>query len=315
MRRTAAERPRLADTANPPLYEQGFFVFAGNRGARGGRADRGLAFPIAGTIAERIAPSGADPRHDRKPTPSLPDTSPFGQIGKLERNRTTTPSQLEPFLKSSDLGREVARAAIAIGRLRKPWPASRGFSLRFYRRRILTMFLCAAAAFALGVIASPGCATGVALGRVAGDAPPAVAGSAADSLGRIGGPSAVETLSSLISSRDAFMRGKAAIGLGESGFASKPQISQPLKATTGKLLDNAFTVERDPETRWRMAWAIYRSYFDTNPGLLRTMLADQQELVRMYGVKAIGRLQEIRRSSPPCGCCAKDPSCGACAWR
>jgi peptidyl-prolyl cis-trans isomerase B (cyclophilin B) len=266
-----------------------------------------MAALIAASPSPSPSPSGSPhpvaTRGMAAPTPSLPDTSPFGQIGKLERNRTTTPSQLEPFLKSSDPA-VVARAALAIGRLRKPDGVA-----------ILTPLLSppypddvrAAAAFALGVIASPDALPALRSGAL--HAPPAVAGPAADSLGRIGGPSAVETLSSLLASRDSFVRGKAAIGLGESGFASKPQISQPLKATTGKLLDNAFTVERDPETRWRMAWAIYRSYFDTNPGLLRTMLADQQELVRMYGVKAIGRLKD-KTFVTAVRLLAKDPS-----WR
>ncbi|MBV8282807.1 MAG: peptidylprolyl isomerase, partial [Candidatus Eremiobacteraeota bacterium] len=220
------------------------------------------------------------------PTPSLPDTSPFGEIGKLERDRKTTPYELAPFLKSSDPA-VVARAAVAIGRLRNPTGV-----------QLLTPLLGgdqpvevrAAAAFALGLIGSADALP--ALRTAATHGAPLVAGDAADSLGRIGGSAAVETLSSLVSNRDVFVRGKAAIGLGESGFASKPQISQPLRATTAKLLDNAFSVERDPEVRWRMAWAIYRSFYDTNTGLLRTMLNDQQELVRMYAVKAIGRLKD-----------------------
>ena len=237
------------------------------------------------------------------PTPSLSDSSPFGQIGKLERNRKTLPSQLEPFLKSSDPA-IAARAAIAIGRLRNP----AGVPL------LIPMLnadhpdeVRAAAAFALGVIASSDALP--ALRSAALHAPPSVAGAAADSLGRIGGSSAVQTLGGLVSAPDPFVRGKAAIGLGQAGFASKPQISQPLKATTAKLLDSAFITERDPEVRWRMAWAIYRSYFDTNPGLLRTMLADQQELVRLYAVKAVGRLKE-KTFVTAVRLLAKDPS-----WR
>src|SRR5215469_15608053 len=65
------------------------------------------------------SPQAAPTRGMAAPTPSLSDSSPFGQIGKLERNRKTLPSQLEPFLKSSDPA-IAARAAIAIGRLRNP---------------------------------------------------------------------------------------------------------------------------------------------------------------------------------------------------
>ncbi len=229
-----------------------------------------------------IATKGIGP-----PTPSLPDTSPFGQIGKLERNRATAPTAFEPFLASSDPA-VVARAAIAIGRLRK----TQGVAL-------LTPLLTsgtqpenvkAAAAFGLGVIAS---AEGVPTLRMAAmHGSPLVAGTAADSLGRIGGAEAVGTLIDLLNSPNAFVRGKAAIGLGESTFASKPALTQPLKDQAGKTLDSAFVTERDQETRWRMAWAIYRAYYDTNPGLLRTMLTDQEELVRLYAVKAVGRLKD-----------------------
>jgi peptidyl-prolyl cis-trans isomerase B (cyclophilin B) len=255
------------------------------------------------TPSSSASPQPVPTRGMAAPTPSLPDSSPYGQIGKLERNRKTTPSQLEPVLKSSDPA-IVARAALAIGRLRNVAGVP-----------LLTPLLSpaqpenvrAAAAFGLGVIASADALPALRTAAVHGS--PLVAGTAADSLGRIGGSSAVETLSDLLSNGDAFVRGKAAIGLGESGFASKPQISQMLKATTGKLLDNAFSIERDPETRWRMAWAIYRSYYDTNPGLLRQMLADQQELVRMYAVKAVGRLKD-KTFIVAVRLLAKDPS-----WR
>ena len=238
-----------------------------------------------------------------QPTPSLPDSSVFGQIGKLERNRTTAPSAFAQFLQSNDPA-VVARAAIAIGRLHK----REGVAL-------LTPLLSgqqpdsvkAAAAFALGVIDSLDALP--ALRAAALHGAPLVAGTAADSLGRLGGASAVETLTGLLESRDPFVRGKAAVGLGESAFALKPQITQSLKASTGKLLIAAFSTERDEEARWRMAWAIYRSYYDINPGILRTMLVDKEELVRLYGVKAIGRLKD-RTLLIPLRLLAGDPS-----WR
>ena len=238
-----------------------------------------------------------------QPTPSLPETSVFGQIGKLERNRKTPPSAFAQYLQSSDPA-VAARAAIAIGRLRK----REGIAL-------LTPLLSgqqpdsvkAAAAFALGVIDSPDALP--ALRAAALHAAPLVAGTAADSLGRIGGASAVEALTGLLESRDPYVRGKAAVGLGESAFAVKPQITQSLKASTGKLLIAAFSTERDEEARWRMAWAIYRSYYDISPATLRTMLVDKEELVRLYGVKAIGRLKD-RTLLIPLRLLATDPS-----WR
>ena len=238
-----------------------------------------------------------------QPTPSLPDTSLFGQIGKLERDRKTAPSAFATFLQSSDPA-IVARAATAIGRLRK----REGVAL-------LTPLLSgqqpdvvkAAAAFALGVIASPDAFPALRSAALHGS--PLVAGTAADSLGRIGGASAVDTLTGLLTSSDPFVRGKAAVGLGESAFSVKPQISQALRTTTGKLIVAAFTRERDEEARWRMAWAIYRSYFDINPGTLRNMLTDKEELVRLYGVKAIGRLKD-RNLLLPLRLLTGDPS-----WR
>jgi peptidyl-prolyl cis-trans isomerase B (cyclophilin B) len=249
------------------------------------------------------APKPAPTRPLAAPSPSLPDSSPFGQIGKLERNRSTTPSQLASFLQSSDPA-TVARAALAIGRLHKREGVALLLPLLSGKQPDNVK---AAAAFALGLIGSADAIP--ALRAAALHESPPVAGTAADSLGRIGGAAAVETLARLLDSSSAFVRGKAAIGLGESGFATKPQITEMLKTSTGKLLDNAFVTERDQEVRWRMAWAIYRSYFDANPGLLRTMLNDSEELVRIYAVKAIGRLKD-KTFLTPVRLLANDPS-----WR
>src|SRR5215467_955503 len=68
----------------------------------------------AGSPTTRPAPT----RGMAQPTPSLPDSSTFGQIGKLERNRKTPPSAFAQYLQSSDPA-VVARAALAIGRLHK----------------------------------------------------------------------------------------------------------------------------------------------------------------------------------------------------
>jgi peptidyl-prolyl cis-trans isomerase B (cyclophilin B) len=270
------------------------------------------AIALAGLVAATPGPTGspatpapkpAPTRPLAAPSPSLPDSSPFGQIGKLERNRKTTPSQLAPFLQSNDPA-VVARAAVAIGRLHD----REGVAL------LLPLLsgdhpenVKAAAAFALGLIGSADAVP--ALRTAALHESPAVAGAAATSLGRIGGAIAVDTLTRLLDSPSAFVRGRAAVGLGESAFASRPQLNAIVKTTTAKLLDNAFVTERDQEVRWRMAWAIYRSYYDANPGLLRTMLNDQEELVRIYAVKAIGRLKD-RTFLTPVRLLANDPS-----WR
>jgi peptidyl-prolyl cis-trans isomerase B (cyclophilin B) len=249
------------------------------------------------------APKPVPTRPLAAPSPSLTDSSPFGQIGKLERNRKTTPSQLAPFLQSTD-PTVVARAALAIGRLHKRDGVTLLLPLLNGKQPDNVK---AAAAFALGLIGSAD-AIPTLRGAALHEAP-LVAGTAADSLGRIGGAAAIETLTRLLDSSNAFVRGKAAIGLGESGFATKPQITEMLRTATAKLLDNAFVTERDQEVRWRMAWAIYRSYYDANPGLIRTMLNDPEELVRIYAVKAVGRLKD-KTFMTPVRLLANDPS-----WR
>jgi len=249
------------------------------------------------------APKPVPTRPLAAPSPSLPDTSPFGQIGKLERNRKTTPSQLAPFLQSTDPA-VVARAAVAIGRLHERAGVALLVPLLGGKQPDTVK---AAAAFGLGLIGSADAIPAL-RGAALHGAPP-VAGTAADSLGRIGGAAALETLTLLLDDPSAFVRGKAAIGIGESGFATKPQINDMLRTSTGKLLDNAFVTERDQEVRWRMAWAIYRSYFDANPGMLRTMLNDPEELVRLYAVKSIGRLKD-KTFLTPVRLLASDPS-----WR
>ncbi len=220
------------------------------------------------------------------PTPSAPNDSPFGIIGNLERNRKTLPSALKPYLESPDAAVQ-ARAAIAIGRLHN----RAGVPLLV---QVLASSspdaVRAAAAFGLGVIASPDGFD--ALRAAALHAPPAVAGAAADALGRIGGDAAVDVLTQLVYARDAFVRGKAAVGLGLAGLANKPEVSLTRKSAVAKTLAAALNAERDPETKWRIAWAIYRSYATTSGGVLRLMLSDNQELVRLMALKAIAKLKD-----------------------
>jgi peptidyl-prolyl cis-trans isomerase B (cyclophilin B) len=237
------------------------------------------------------------------PTPSAPNDSPFGIIGNLERNRKTQPSALKPYLQSPDAVVQ-ARAAIAIGRLHN---AAGVPLLVAVLGGAYPESVRAAAAFGLGVIASPDALD--ALHAAALHASPAVAGPAADALGRIGGDAAVDVLTQLLYSRDAYVRGKAAIGLGLAGLTGKPEITIARKTAIAKTLASVISSERNPETKWRLAWAIYRSYATTSGSVLRYMLTDSQELVRLMALKAIAKVKD-RTFAVSVRLLANDPS-----WR
>src|SRR5215470_12604775 len=151
--------------------------------------------PSAGTPAPKASgsptPAPLPTRPLAAPSPSLPDTSPFGQIGKLERNRTTKPSQLAPFLQSTDPA-IVARAEVAIGRLHSRDGVALLVPLLSGQQPDNVK---AAAAFALGLIGSADALSPLRSAALHGS--PLVAGTAADSLGRIGGSAAIETLTHL----------------------------------------------------------------------------------------------------------------------
>ena len=235
--------------------------------------------------------------------PTLSEASPSGAIGRLERDRTTPPSKLENYLASSDPEIGV-RAAIAIGRLRNA--AGVPMLAATIRNPSRPEAVRAAAAFALGVIGSP---DGIpALESATHDAP-SVAGAAADSLGRIGGNRAAYDLVALVSATDPFVRGKAAIGLGEAASSAKPALAVAYRQAAARALSAQFTVERDPEVRWRIAWALGRSFYADATNSLRFMLTDQQELVRVMALKGIGKLAD-RSLAVSVRLLAHDPS-----WR
>ena len=239
------------------------------------------------------------------PSPSLPDTTTFGKIGELERAgagplpavpasahhpvRLTPPSAFDAYLSDADPA-IAARAAIAVGRLRNPngVPALVGV----LQSRTASDDVKAAAAFALGVIGST--AGEGALAGAALHGPSPVAGAAADSLGRIGGDSVIDPLTRALVSHDAYVRGQAALALGEAtDKRSQPVPVDPLfRQTAGKALASAIAYERDPEVKWRMAWAIGRALYAEDQATLRTMIADPQELVRAMAAKGMGYLKD-----------------------
>ena len=244
------------------------------------------------------SPSAAAP-----PTPSAPSAAPLGIIGRLERDRTTPPAKLQPYLDGPDAALS-ARAAIAIGRLRNPQGVKALISALQDGKRAETVR--ASAAFALGIIASPDAVP--ALAAAAREAP-AIAGPAVDSLGRIGGDSAIDPLVDALFSRDPVVRGKAAIGLAEATFPSKPGLGGTRRGRATRALAVAFPGESDREARWRMAWAIARAYYTGNLNMLRPMLTDRDELVRLFGIRGMARLND-RSLALPVRLLARDRS-----WR
>jgi peptidyl-prolyl cis-trans isomerase B (cyclophilin B) len=236
------------------------------------------------------------------PTPSLPASDTFGKIGTLERagagplpskqhhpRRTTSPSAFTQYLKDQD-PQVVERAAFAVGRLRNVDGVRPLVDI--LESQTASDSVKAAAAFALGAIHSQNGEAALVSAALHGSSE--VAGAAADSLGRIGGDSVVDPLSRLLSSRDAYVRGKAAIGLGEATatvLAPRP-IDSAYRFNAGRAVSSAIAYERDPETKWRMAWAIGRSLYDVDQANLRAMIADPNELVRANAAAGMRRLKD-----------------------
>ncbi len=238
------------------------------------------------------------------PTPSARADSPLGKIGILERNRKTQPAKLAGYLGSSD-PQIAARAAIAIGRLHD----SAGVGLLVKTMRAAhDPQVKAAAAFGLGLIADPSSAAALSDSALHGSAP--VAAAAADSLGRIGGSANVTTLVTVLYARDPQVRGKAAVGLAEAAFPNAAtRLDVPLQQAAARALGSALLAERDQEARWRMAWAMSRSYPAYASATLRTLLSDREELVRVFAVRGLGKLKD-RTLATSVRLLARDPS-----WR
>jgi peptidyl-prolyl cis-trans isomerase B (cyclophilin B) len=239
------------------------------------------------------------------PTPSIPITTTIGHIGDLERagagplpanppsahhpHRNTQPSALAVYLSDSDPSVQ-ARAAIAIGRLRNV--AGDGYLIAVLQSSTASDDVKAAAAFALGTIGSTDATSALSSALSRGSS--VVAGAAADSLGRIGGDYVIDPLVRALSSRDPYIRGKAAVGLGEAADVVAPPrtLDAPYRQSAGRALSGAMRYERDPEAKWREAWAIGRSLFAEDQADLRTMIADPQELVREFAAQGMRRLRD-----------------------
>ena len=213
--------------------------------------------------------------------------TPFGEIGALERNRETPPEKLKSYLASSDPA-IVARAVIALARLRNP----DGIPLvtQVLNDTKSLDDVRASAAFSLGVLGSPQSVR--VLNAAISRGPSVVSAAAVEALGRIGGPQAIEILTGLLGSRDAGVRSAAAVGLGEAGIPGAPFIDEAHRQASARSLAAAILVERDQEVKWRMAWALDRSFYQNQSSVLRRLLTDDEELVRLYAVQGLGRLKD-----------------------
>jgi peptidyl-prolyl cis-trans isomerase B (cyclophilin B) len=256
-----------------------------------------LAAVLLGALAASPLPLAA-------PTASAPQTSPAGAVGALERNRKTDPSALLKYINDKDPAVQ-ARAALAIGRLQNP--AGNQTLLDVLGDTKRTDEVRATAAFGLGLIGSTSSIDPLASATRA-DAP-SIAAMAANALGRIGGMAAVDALWPLLNNADAGVRAQAAVSLGECGLSGAPTIDSAHRKVAGDTLASSIFAERDPEVRWREAWALARGYYQNEPSALRRLLQDDGELERMYGVAGLGRLHD-RTYALPIRLLASDPS-----WR
>jgi peptidyl-prolyl cis-trans isomerase B (cyclophilin B) len=245
--------------------------------------------------------------------PRVTEDAPIAAIGRLERNRTTPPSALIEYLDASDPA-VAARAAIAAGRLRRSTAVPMLVAALQGRRAgnghgavARPGAVRAAAAFALGVIASADAQA--ALIAATHDADPDVVAAAADALGRIGGEDVIGPLTALLGSSHALIRGKAAVGLAEAAFPNAPQLDIAHRQVAARALAAAVAVENDAEAKWRMAWAIARTYPAEDTGALQQLLTDPQELVRVFALKGFAKLKD-RHYADAVRLLAKDP-----AWR
>lgn len=258
---------------------------------RAGFSTSRLAAVLAGSLLSlgAVAPSPTPAPKCLPPTsepPSQPETT-DAMIGRLERDRSTRPQKLAAILGSNLQSdpQAAARAAMAIGRLQNPDGVDALATVLLDRKTPETVK--AAAAFGLGVIKAP---AGIPALRIAAQAGPGlVAGLAADSLGRIGGNDAVETLVRVLGNADPIARGKAAVGLGEAVFPSRPPLDAAHRQAAARALDAAWQSERDSEVRWRIAWAVARGYYAEDAELLRQMLRSDSELVKVFALKGVAK--------------------------
>ena len=238
------------------------------------------------------------------PTPSLPTTSSLGAIGALERNRSTAPSALDPYLRDHDPAVQ-SRAVLALARIGNESALPELTSILQDRHRADQVR--AMAAFAIGVLASPSSVQ--ALEDATRRDSAVIAAAATGALGRIGGAAVVDDLTQLLNDSNAGVRAQAAVGLGTVALPGAPAIDFAHRQAAANALSSSILYERDQEVRWREAWALSRAFYQNAAPTLRRLLTDNEELVRLYSVSGLRRLRD-RSYALPIRLLADDPS-----WR
>ncbi|MBC5805514.1 MAG: hypothetical protein DLM53_11180 [Candidatus Eremiobacter antarcticus] len=241
-----------------------------------------------------VSIAAAAPLGTLSPPPAVSSGNPaFTALGKLERDRKADPQKIATYLSDADPAVE-ARAAIALGRLGNPAAVPRLTAILADARK--PDKVRSAAAFSLGVIGSPDSVGPLSSTAKANGS--SVAAAAASALGRIGGATAVDVLTRLLSQRSADVRAQAAVGLGEAALPGSASIDNQHREAAAGGLASAILTERDPEVRWRMAWALGRAFYQSQPRTLRRLLTDDQELVRLFAVRGLGKLKDRSYALP-----------------
>ncbi len=222
--------------------------------------------------------------------------SQFEQILRTEDQRLAC-EQLEPFL--SDLEPRVrVRAIEAIGRIQTP-----GCTPALHRMLDdANHNVRAAAAFALGQIGNPDSEARL-ITKIRAKDIVAVKVRLLEALGKLGSEASMPTLLKQLSSLESALRAEAALSVGR--FALR-------QITEQSLTDSVTALLQDPNARvrWQAAYALMRVAEGLDPVRLQQALNDDEPLVRMYAVQALGGLQSYKLLEPIADLLRHDPD-----WR
>jgi peptidyl-prolyl cis-trans isomerase B (cyclophilin B) len=94
------------------------------------------------------------------------------------------------------------------------------------------------------------------------------------------------------------VRAAAAVGLGQLALPGSASIDNAHREAAAGALASAILSERDSEVKWRMAWSLGRAFYQSQPRTLRRLLTDDQELVRLFAVRGLGKLKDRSYALP-----------------
>jgi peptidyl-prolyl cis-trans isomerase B (cyclophilin B) len=206
-----------------------------------------------------------------------------------EARRSLADGRLAVLLSSPNT-QTAARAALAIGRTKKP-DGARLLELHTNDPRIAVRAL---SVYGLGLIGLR--ADAPLLIRAASDRSDAVRLAALDAIGRFEDAKLLETADQaevqariqaiLVQDASTAVRGRAALTL--AAFADGPRAG-----LAARVLELATSRSQPASVRQRAMWAIFRRYAARVPRpFLRAVLGDRDEIVRLEAVRAYGRLKD-----------------------